>query len=610
MNTPVAEQITPHADVLFEVSWETCNKVGGIYTVLMSKAAQAVKHYKEYYCVGPYFHDAAIGEFEESTIPEDLRDICRTLEQRGIICHFGTWLVKGNPKVILLDFHTFLRETNDIKKIVWDEYKIDSLNAPYDYNEPVVWSYAAGILIEQIAHKYVEKKIVAQFHEWLAGVGLLYLKKQHARVGTVFTTHATILGRAVASTTDLYKVLTQIEPVKEAYAHGIPAKFLTERASALTADVFTTVSEITGLEAEHLLGRKPDVLLPNGLDIEAFPSFEDISVKHQDAKFRIKELLLYTFFPHYSFNLDETLIFFIFARYEFKNKGIDVFIKALSRLNEELIKKGTEKTIAAFFFIPAGVKGIRFDVIEKREAYGDVKQTIDQNARTIRNNLLVHALAAKKLSAEHIFSEEFIVEMRKKLLKFNKPGKPSLSTHALIAEDQDAIIQSFHQHNLTNDANDKVKVIFYPAYLTGADGLLNLGYYDAILGCHLGVFPSLYEPWGYTPLEAGALGVCSVTTDLAGFGRYIQQQHPEEVRCKDHCDPLQEEGIYIIRRHEKSEEEIVTDLFNVFAYYASLTKQERIENKIEARRLAALADWKHLFMHYITAHNLALDTHS
>ncbi len=597
--------VVPQADVLFEVSWEVCNKVGGIYTVIMSKAAQAVKHYKEYYCVGPYFHEKALGEFEETAVPEELKDIVRTFEQQGIVCHFGNWLIKGNPKVILIEFLEFSKQTNDIKKNLWDVYQIDSLNAPFDFNEPVVWATAAGMFIEAFAQKYNSKKIVAQFHEWLAGAGLLYLKEKKAHVGTVFTTHATILGRSVASVTDLYKVLATIDPIKEAYHHGIPAKFLTERGAAQCADAFTTVSEITGLETEYLLNRKPDVLLPNGLDMESFPSFEDISLKHMDSKFRIKEFLLYSFFPYYSFNLDETLIYFIFARYEFQNKGIDVFIKSLARLNETMKKEGSKKTIAAFFFIPTGVKGIQTTLIENREFYEDIRETVDNNVKSIRNTILVSLLSQKKLD-EAIFSTDFQTDAKRKMMKFQKTGHVLPTTHYVVNEEHDAILQGFLQNNLTNTKDDPVKVIFYPTYLSGADGLIDLNYYETIVGCHLGVFPSLYEPWGYTPLEAGALGVASITTDLSGFGRYVQAQRPKEICMQDHCDVLQESGLYVVRRHNKNEEEAVTDLYNVLYHYTTLSKQDRIENKIEARRIASLADWKNLFRFYIEAHNLAI----
>ncbi len=588
------------ADVLFEVSWEVCNKVGGIYTVLMSKAKLVSQRYGDnYFAIGPYFHDKVIGEFEELVPPDEMKGVFEDLKNQGIICHFGRWLIKGEPKAILLDFTGFLGKGNDIKGQHWNDFQIDSLNVAYDYTEPVVWSTAAGMLIERMSSLFKGKRIVAQFHEWLAGAGLLYLKKNRVPVGTVFTTHATILGRSIAgSNVDLYGILEGIDSNKEAYNYGIASKHQMEKASCQKADVFTTVSQITAMEAEHLLGRKPDVILPNGLDFEAFPTFEEASVKHKHLKFRVKEFILYQFFPYQQFNLDETLIYFIFGRYEFQNKGIDVFIEALSRLNMQLIEEKSDRTIAAFFFIPAGIKGLKAELIENKRYYEDVKESVDDEMENLRPRIIYTLVSRKTLTKENLFEESFLTEIKKKMLKFSKDGRtPSLVTHDLFDENNDAIINHFRANNLFNKANDKVKVIFYPTYLTGADGLLDLAYYEAILGAHLGVFPSYYEPWGYTPLETAALGVASVTTDLAGFGRYI---------CEE-CEQLEYPGIYVLKRYKKSREEIVDGLFQILYHYASLSKEKRVENKIEARRLASLADWKNLIGSYFKAHDMAAE---
>ncbi len=600
--------IEKRADILFEVSWEVCNKVGGIYTVISSKAKQAIDKYgvDNYYCIGPYFHQKVLGEFQETVIPEEFREHCEEFKRQGIICHFGTWLIKGEPKAILIDFQGFYSKTNEIKGNLWDWFKIDSLNCPPDVNEPITWSYAAGLVIEKFSKIMSNKKIVAQFHEWLSGAGLLYLKK-NTKVATVFTTHATILGRAIASNENLYAILDSVNPEEAAYKYGIQTKYLLERESAQNADVFTTVSGITGMEAEHLLHKKPDVLLPNGLDMESFPSFEDVSVKHKEMKFRIKEFMLYYFFPYYSFELDEAMIFFIFCRYEFKNKGIDTFIKALARLNDKLKETGANKTIVAFFFVPTQIKSIKFDLVENKQYYEDVKESVDNNMQDIRNRIVVDLTSQKMLSRENVFPADFLSEVKKKVLKFARGGLPGICTHDLVNENGDAIKNLLVQTGLDNLPDDKVKVVFYPTYLTGADGLLDLNYYEAINGGHLGIFPSIYEPWGYTPLEAGALGVASITTDLSGFGQFINETRPPEICNLDHCDPKKEKGIFVARAKGKTEEDIINELFNIMFYYANIDRTQRIDNKIEARRLASLADWKVLINNYVQAHNLALE---
>lgn len=595
------------ADVLFEASWEVCNKVGGIYTVLISKAATAASHYKNYFLIGPYFHEKVLGEFEETPPPEEWKQAFSEMQKLGVHCRCGSWLIKGEPKAILLDFQGYFQKTNEIKGALWNDFKIDSLNSRFEVDEPITWSHAVGVLIEKLSKVYEGKKIVAQFHEWLSAAGLLYLKQSGARVSTVFTTHATVLGRAIASTQDLYAVLDKIDSEPEAYNRGVHTKHQIERAAAQNADAFTTVSEITGREAEHLLKKKPDELLPNGLDMEQFPSFEDVSIKHSDMKFRIKEFILYYFFPYQHFDLDETLIYFTFSRYEFRNKGIDAFIRALSKLNHKMKEEDAQRTVVAFFFIPAAIKGIKAELVENRDFYEDVKESVDNSIKGIRNEMLVSLLSQQDLLKGGVFSKEFLTETKKKMMRFTKEWKtPLLCTHDLDSEWNDPILNAFRQFGLTNQRDDKVKVVFYPTYLTGADGLLDLDYYDAIVGGHLGVFPSIYEPWGYTPLETSAMGVASLTTDLTGFGRYVSKQRPKEICDMDHCDPIKEQGIFVARRMGKTDEESVDELFNIMYFYTQLNKEGRINNKIEARRMAGLADWKNLFNNYITAHNIAV----
>ncbi len=604
----MAKEAEKKADILFESSWEICNKVGGIYTVISSKAQQMINHYgkENYFCIGPFFHQKVMGEFQETSVPDNFKQASEELKEMGIACHFGKWLIKGEPNTILLDFEGFYSQTNDIKKKLWDWFQIDSLNSPRDVTEPMVWAYATGLAIEKLSSAFKDKKIVAHFHEWLSSAGILCLKK-NTEIPCVFTTHATILGRSVSSNKELFEVLGKIDPDKEAYNYGIPTKYQLEKAAAHNADVFTTVSEVTGTEAEHLLKKKPDILLPNGLDMDSFPTFEGASIKHKEMKFRIKEFMLYNFFPYGSFNLDEALIFFTFSRYEFKNKGIDVFIKALAKLNDKLKEKESDKIVVGFLFVPTQVKSIRFELVENKDYYEDIRESVDNSKEDIRNRILVTLVSQEKLVKENIFPEDFLSNVKRKVLRFSKKGNPDICTHELANPESDAIKNLLQEVGLDNLPDDNVKAVFYPVYLTGADGLLNLDYYETIIGGHLGVFPSRYEPWGYTPLEAGALGVASITTDMAGFGQFINNTRPEEICTAEHCDPKKEKGIWVAKIREKSEDEMVEELYNIFDYYSSLDTSGRTDNKIEARRLASLADWKMLVNNYINAHNQALE---
>ncbi len=589
------------ADYVFEVSWEACNKVGGIYTVLKSKARHLVKiyNYKKSYClIGPYFEDKVKGEFEEVLVPYEYKIIFNKLEEQGIKCYLGKWLIEGEPSMILIDFKNFWGKENYIKAELWEDYKIDSLGAGYDFSEPVVWSYAVGMLLEEISLLYKKSKIVAQFHEWLSGAGLLYLKKKAPQVGTIFTTHATTLGRSlVYHNIDFYSILNKIDVEKEINKLGIKAKHQIEKASAQNADVFSTVSEITSLEAEAFLDRKPDILMFNGLDLEKFLTLDEIVIKHKKENTRLKEFLLYYFFSYYSFDLDNTLFYFITGRYEFRTKGMDILIKSLGELNQRLIKNKSKKNIITFFWIPAGIKNISPRLLEDKNFFEDIKHSLEDVSSKIETNILYSLVKKEKISGKALFKKAFLFQLKKKLLKFSRKGTPLVSTHNLI-DNRDLILKHFKEVGLNNEETDKVKVIFYPIYLTGHDGLSNLDYHESIEACHLGIFPSFYEPWGYTPLEAAALGVSAVTTDLAGFGRYCQKIKGN----KNEKYP----GVFVLERYGKTDEQKVKKLTDFLYKFSKFSEEERIANKTEAHNIAHYADWKFFVENYIKAHNMSI----
>ena len=470
------------------------------------------------------------------------------------------------------------------------------MSAGHDYDEPVLWSYASGMLIERLSSEMPEQRMVAQFHEWLSGAGLLYLRKNTPKVGSVFTTHATTLGRSLAnSEAPLYEILDKVNPDEESYKKGVSSKHLIEKAAAQQADAFTTVSEITGMEAEHLLGKKPDVLLPNGLDLGKFPVFEEILLKHRLQRDRISEFCLAYFFPYYQFDIKNTLFFFSASRYEFRAKGLDLFIEALGILNKRLKEEKSQKTIVAFLWVPTSLRNIKPEIIENKTYFNDVKDSIVEQKDELEKNALYAFIDGKGLSAERLFGDEFLQETKSRLARFRKHGSPPIMTHD-IHDGNDSIMQAVYNAGLLNREEDRVKIVFYPTYLNGADGLLDLNYYEAMQGCHLGVFPSYYEPWGYTPLEAGALGVPAITTDLSGFGRYF---------CAD-CRQSDYPGIYVIKRFGKGYGEALSQLAQMMHHFSQMTREERTKNKLEARKVAEMVDWELLVGNYIDAHNFAM----
>ncbi len=586
------------ADALFEVSWEVCNKVGGINTVLKSKASLMREQYENYTLIGPYFEEKARVIFQEQEAPEAIRRAMDAVAGEGIRCHYGIWQIKGRPNVILIDFSGFADQKDRLKGELWESHKIDSLGAPWEFEEPVLFGAAVARLLQAVERELSGQKLVAHFHEWMAGTGILFLQNAGSSFRTVFTTHATMLGRAIAgSGEDLYEMLDSMDPVAEAYRHGVQAKHLTERACAQHCTIFTTVSEITGLEAEKLLGRKPDVLLLNGLDNSKFPTFEETSIKHLTCREKLRSFLTYYFFPHYLFPLDHNLIFFITGRFEFKNKGIDLTIKALGRLNELMQQEQNEKqrTVTVFFWIPMAHSGVKVELLENKNYYHHLVNYLQFNADNILKKVLYDFLSQKDMKNETLFTQEFLQGMKKDLLQFKRQGKPPLCTNYLPSE-QNELLDALRAAGLDNREENPVKVVVQPVYLDGNDGLINLPYYDAIAGTHLGLFPSYYEPWGYTPLETAALGVAAVTTDLAGFGRFIEPHLPAE-------NP----GIEVLHRHKRSEAEVVEEFSQRLFEFTQISHTSRVQRKISAKELSMLCDWSEFIKYYIEAHNRALE---
>jgi glycogen(starch) synthase len=586
------------AQMCFEISWEVANKVGGIYTVIKSKAAHMQSKYKDYFLVGPYFFGISELDVQIDIPPEPLHTIFQQLEDEHIHCYYGTWQIKGEPKVILVDTKDIIGVKNEWKKMWWEWYQIDSLRTGWDFEEPMLWATAIGKLLEKIEQYNADRRIVMQAHEWMAGFALLWLEHQHSTIGTVFTTHATMLGRTLASHGQpVHEMLETLNPHEEAYRYNIEAKFLMEKACAQASDVFTTVSTSTAEEAEKILGRKPEVVLMNGLDVEKFPTIEDLSLIHVRSREIIREFLTFYFFPYYTFDLEHNLNFFFVGRNEVHNKGIDICIRALGKLNETLKKNNAKRTVTVFFWVPRDTGGMRRDLLESQNYYRHISNYVRWSSDQILKNITGTLMSRKRLTSSEIFSRDFQLAIKKDMWKFKREGNPPLCTHYLPNEEQDEIIRLLRAAGLDNKEDDHVKVIYYPIYLDGHDGLLNLGYYEAMAGCHLGLFPSYYEPWGYTPIEAAAMGVMSITSDLAGCGLYLYPSINER----------QNPGMWVLTRRGATDEQSTERLYDLMQDYVKLTHQQRVQRKVAAKEMSKLVDWRELVENYIEAHNLAID---
>jgi len=575
---------------IFEISWEIANKVGGIYTVLSSKAKYLKDFYgKNYFVIGPYLGAKSQGDFRISQAPKEFEEIIDNLQKQGIIVYYGEWLVEGYPQGFLIDFQKFLHEINSIKYELWQKFAIDSLRTGRDYDEPVAWSKAVSLFIKELVKKDEFQNSIFHFHEWLAGASLLLANEIKQK--KIFTTHATILGRTLAgSGINFWSEISTLDPLKLAYDFHIEAKYLIEKNSAKFADILTTISTITAFEVECFLKRTVDAILPNGIDLSKFPTFEEIATQHRKNRDLILNFILYFFSPYFqkSCPIKNSLIFFLSGRKEIKNKGFDIALLALGKLNQLLKERNLNINIYVFVFVPDEIIDVNHHILENLITYKGLENYLDELSDEIRSRLLHSLIHQRPIVGEKLFDQEEFLEIQKILGKIKKEKEIPLSTH--IISENNEFLQLFRKAGLLNKEEDKVKVIFYPIYLSSTDGFLNLNYYDAINGCHLGIFPSFYEPWGYTPLETLAAGVMAITTDLTGFASYI-----EENKLLTKETP----GLWILKRRNKTDEEVIQELTETLFKIATMERAERIQNKYEARRLASHFDWRELVKNYI-----------
>ncbi|MCK5289765.1 MAG: glycogen/starch synthase, partial [Candidatus Aenigmarchaeota archaeon] len=450
--------------------------------------------------------------------------------------------------------------------------------------------------------------IIAQFHEWMAGVALLYLKDKNIDIATVFTVHATMLGRSIAGTGgDLEDMIMdglarkKTVDKKVAYDYHVQAKHLTEIACAKNSDIFSTVSATTATEAEFILGKKPDIVLPNGLDMQKFPSMEKLSYQHKIEKDRMLSFISAYFEPYYNVTLKDPRIIFISGRYEYHNKGLDTFIDALGQLNERLKKEKHKQHTFVVIAIPSDIRGENLEVLENFSLYSELEDHVDEILPTLKWHIirsLTHGEYAHKVLLEHLDTSDIKKFTRIAFAFKSRTGKnpPLCALQLNYPEENDRILGRLKYNNLLNKEEDIVKVIFYPAYLSSADRLLSMDYNSMLVASSLAVFPSYYEPWGYTPVESAAHGCISVTTDLAGFGQYMMHNMDEE----------KDKGIRILRRSGRKYSEIVSDLTDIMHEVTTMSEHEISIEKHNAKQLSMLTGWDRLAVEYLKAHKMAL----
>lgn len=544
------DNTTTAPEYLFESSWEVCNKVGGIYTVLSTKAHTLQQSFKDKLIfIGPdvWANTNAPDFIDDDVLFAEWRAYAKTTDNLKV--KVGRWNVPGTPPVILVDFKPFFAEREAFFYSMWENFRVDSIHAYGDYDESCIFAYSVGKVIESFYrfYKLEDKKVAALFNEWMLGMGALYIKKQIPAIATLFTTHATSIGRSIAGNNKaLYAYMDGYNGDQMAKELNMEAKHSLEKQTALHVDCFTTVSDITARECKQLLDKAPDIVTPNGFEPNFVPGKKEYEKKRVEARhdlLNVAEKLLGCSISPDAFLVSTS------GRYEYRNKGIDVFIEAMNRVRTS---GRLQREVVAFIMVPAWV----------RDARADLKEVIEKDIHT-------HA-----------------------------PMQMPFVTHWLNLMEQDKVLNYISHSGFTNSATDKLKIIFVPCYLDGRDGILNKPYYDLLIGMDATVYPSYYEPWGYTPLESIAFGIPTITTDLAGFGLWAKKH----VNGNDIS-----EGVAVVNRDDFNYFEVADAITSSILTLVGKDKKETEALRRRSFELASKAEWSKFIVYYEEAFRIALE---
>ena len=541
-------------DCIFESSWEVCNKVGGIYTVLSTRAKTLQEALEDKIIfIGPDFWK----EQESPYFKEDhslFADWQWEAKEQGLKVRVGRWTVPSAPIAILVDFNPYFEKKNEIYGWLWEHYGVDSLHAYGDYDEASMFSYAAALVTESFYKWNVERgkwndktKVIYHANEWMCGLGALYINNKLPQIGTIFTTHATSIGRSIAGNMKpLYDYLFAYNGDQMAGELNMESKHSIEKQTAHYVDCFTTVSDITAKECVELLDKPVDVVLPNGFDNSFVPNAAVFTRKRKAARRKMLDIANALLGEDLD---DDTLLVSTSGRYEFRNKGIDVFVEAMNRL---LRDRDLKKKVVAFIEVPGWVGEPRKDLQERLKS-GQ---------------------------------------------KFDTPLDVPQVTHWLHNMSHDNVLGMMKYYDMHNQKDDKVKVIFLPCYLDGSDGIVDLTYYDVVLGNDLCIYPSYYEPWGYTPLESIAFKVPCITTDLAGFGLWANTVFGKDGELED--------GVKVIHRTDYNYSEVADNIKDTVADFSNMTKKQIETCRKNAEALSKKALWSEFIQYYYEAYDIAL----
>jgi glycogen(starch) synthase len=599
MNKPLHQNT-----ILIESSWEVCNQVGGIYTVIRSKLPATMRKWNQQYClVGPLVNTQLDAEFEDIS-PDNVDPICKAvnhLRGMGWEVRYGYWLVTGRPRVVLLNPANTFSRLQAIKTGMLREHGIPQKNDDPLFDQCIQWGEMVKAFLKVLAAAAGKTNVIAHFHEWMAATPMLGIHSEKIPVKTVFTTHATMLGRVLAMNENEYQdKLPYFDEQVEAKRFHLESIHGIEKAAAALADVFTTVSEVTADECFFLLKRRPHIITLNGLNLARFAANHEVQIRHESFKEKIHQFVIGHFFNAYSFDLDDTLYFFTSGRYEYHNKGFDITIEALKMLNEKMLKGKVPTTVVMFFITKANTWSINPEVLQNRA----VLEEIRNNCEAIQNQIgkkLFYAAAAStgeyKLPAlNDLVDDYWKLRYRRTIQSWKHDKWPIIVTHNLVNDVDDQILQGLRDAPLVNSPLDKVKVVYHPDFIASTNPLFSMDYGQFVRGCHLGIFPSYYEPYGYTPLECIARGVPAVTSDLSGFGHYVDS-------LDTHAD---ESGVYVLHRKNREPKKVAEDLANYLFHFVKTTRRYRMIMRNKLEDFAENFEWERLTLAYDEAYQLAL----
>jgi glycogen(starch) synthase len=594
--------------LLLEVAWEVCNQVGGIYTVIRSKVPAAMEHWAGRYClVGPYVHKNIGAELEPLDDVEDIfGQAAASLRKRGYHVQYAEWLVTGKPRVVLLNPNVIEEKAlNVVKYLLWKNHGISITAGNTLVDQVVTFAYLTKLFIDELIRLAGnEYNLIAHFHEWMAGLPILDLKREKQPVKTIFTTHATQLGRHLAINSPMfYSHLPFFKWEEEAKKFGIETEARIEYACAQSVDVFTTVSDVTARECKHLLKRKPEAILPNGLNIERFATLYEFQNLHSQYKEQIHQFVMGHFFHAYSFDLDKTIYFFTSGRFEYKNKGFDLTLEALSLLNEKLKRENSDLTVVMFFVSKRNFYTIKPEVLHSRAVLAEIRQTCDAIQAQIGKRLFHESTKSEdhRLPNLNDFVDEYWkLRYRRTIQSWQSNKLPLVVTHDLMEENQDEILSFLNRRNLLNNKEDKVKIVYHPDFISSTNPLFGMDYIEFVRGCNLGIFPSYYEPWGYTPLECMACGIPSVTSDLSGFGDYLLGHFP------DH----EKQGMYVVERGKRTFDWSAKQLSGFLYQFLQQSLRERVMQRNNVENSSSSFDWQNLIKYYNAVYQKAAEATS